>query len=395
MEELFRKYLDGRCSEEELALLLSYFRKTENEVRLRELIREGLEKTGGNEGEENWSLVTEQTLKNILQQINAESTRTIPLYRRSWVGVAASLLIILSVGAYLFYPSQKKSEGPVRGTEQIAKVPDLLPGGNKAVLILADGSQVVLDSAGNGIVAQQGSVQIQLQDGQILYKGTGSKIDPIQYNAISVPRGGQYQLVLSDGTKVWLNAESSLRYPAHFPGTERKVYLTGEGYFEVAKNKAPFRVDIDNRSIVEVMGTHFNINAYREELSINTTLLEGRVKVISQVSSAELELSPGQQSRLSQNGQIELNRSPNIEDVMAWKNGKFQFGEASDIKSIMNQISRWYDVDVVYEGEVTDHIGGTISRDVNASKVFEMLEMTGSVKFKIEGKKVIVMPQKR
>jgi ferric-dicitrate binding protein FerR (iron transport regulator) len=395
MEELFRKYLDGRCSDEELALLLSYFRKSENEIRLRELIREGLEKTSDNEGEENWSVVTEQTLKNILQQINAESTRTIPFYRRYWVRVAASLLIILSVGAYFFYPSQKKSEGPTRAIEQIANVPDLLPGDNKAVLILADGSQVVLDSAGNGIIAQQGSVQIQLQDGQILYSGSGSKIDPIQYNTVSTPRGGQYQLVLSDGTKVWLNAESSLRYPAHFPGTERKVYLTGEGYFEVAKNNVPFRVDIDSRSTVEVMGTHFNVNAYREELSLNTTLLEGRVKVISQVSSAALELSPGQQSRLSQNGQIELNRSPNIEDVMAWKNGKFQFGEASDIKSIMNQISRWYDVDVVYEGEVTDHIGGTISRDVKASKVFEMLEMTGSVKFKIEGKKVIVMPQKR
>jgi transmembrane sensor len=395
MEELFRKYITGRCSDDEVAQLLSYFMKPENESRLRELIREGLEKTGDNEGEEDWSLITEETLKNIIGQIDSEVARSIPFYRKQWISIAASLLIILSVGTYLIFFDLKQPEASSQNTEQVAEVPDLVPGGNKAVLTLADGSTVLLDSAGNGVLAQQGGVQISKQDGQIVYGGSRSDTGIIQYNTISTPRGGQYQLVLADGTKVWLNAASSLRYPAHFQGAERKVFLKGEGYFEVAKNKTPFRVDIDGRSTVEVLGTHFNINAYTDEPSINTTLLEGRVKVISQGSSTFLDLSPGQQSRLTSDGQIELNRDPDIDDVMAWKNGKFHFGEASDIKTIMNQVSRWYDVDVVYEGKVTDHIGGTISRDVKASKVFEMLEMTGSVKFRIEGKTVVVMPQKK
>jgi ferric-dicitrate binding protein FerR (iron transport regulator) len=162
----------------------------------------------------------------------------------------------------------------------------------------------------------------------------------------------------------------------------------------VARHTAPFRVNINDLSTVEVLGTHFNINAYNDEPTINTTLLEGRIKVMVENSRSGITLQPGQQSQVGKNGNIAFNANPNIEDVMAWKNGKFHFGESSDIVSIMNQIARWYDVEVVYDGKVTDHIGGNISRDVNASKVFEMLEMTGSVKFRIEGKKVVVMPGK-
>ena len=205
-------------------------------------------------------------------------------------------------------------------------------------------------------------------------------------------------MVLADGSKVWLNAASSLRFPATFTGSERKVELTGEGYFEVAKNAAmPFKVDVAGKGEVEVLGTHFNINAYEDEATINTTLLEGKIKLTATDSRLPAHdswlLSPGQQAQLSANGGISLNRNPDTEEVMAWKNGKFHFGEAADIQTIMRQIARWYDVQVEYKGKVTEHIGGTISRNVNVSKVLEMLEMTGTVNFWVNGKKVTVMPQ--
>lgn len=404
MQNLFKKYLDNQCSPAEVNELLQYFSAGENELLLRSLISEKLGFIDSEDDGSQWNQATENVYTAIKKQIDAEQTKVVPIFRRTWFRVAAAAVLL--VGAFALYNIAGKNNSP---KEEIVKTniekQDIAPGGNKAVLTLADGSQIILDSAANGNLASQGNTRIlKLDNGQLVYNGSGSPPaggdgGEVLYNTISTPRGGQYQLVLADGTKVWLNASSSLRFPASFTGGERKVELKGEGYFEVAKNTSmPFKVNVAGKEEVEVLGTHFNINSYVDETIINTTLLEGKVKVISVINS-ELKtqnsqlLSPGQQAQLTATGQIFINKSPAIDEVMAWKNGKFQFGESADIATIMRQIARWYDVEVEYKGTVTEHIGGTISRDVKVSKVLEMLEMTGSVKFQMSGRKVIVMPK--
>ncbi len=325
---------------------------------------------------------------------------------KRWLYAAAAAVILVIGSAIIYQLTAKRTVTKDDIVKTNIENKDIAPGGNKAVLTLANNSKIVLDNAANGALAQQGNTKIlKLNDGQLAYNTSGKAAD-VLYNSISTPRGGQYQVVLPDGTKVWLNSASSLRFPTVFVGSERKVEITGEAYFEVAPSISPkgggkqrFIVDIGGKGEVEVLGTHFNINAYSDESSINTTLLEGKVKVSATGSGLPTQdsrlITPGQQAQLNSNGQISLNSNPDIEEVMAWKNGKFQFGESSDITTIMRQIARWYDVDVEYKGTVSEHIGGTISRDVNVSKVFEMLEMTGSVKFQVNGKKVIVMPYKK
>jgi ferric-dicitrate binding protein FerR (iron transport regulator) len=221
------------------------------------------------------------------------------------------------------------------------------------------------------------------------YNTLKNKSSEVLYNTISTPRGGQYELMLSDGSKVWLNAASSLRFSASFVGKERKVELLGEAYFEVAKNAAmPFKVKVHGME-VEVLGTHFNINSYDNESMIRTTLLEGSVKINKNNSSSLLK--PGQQAQMNKAGEIKIINNVDVEEAIAWKEGKFQFDKA-DIHDIMRQLARWYDVDVEYKGTVSSHFGGTISRDVNLSQVLNMLHLTGEVNFQIQDKKVLVMP---
>ena len=330
----------------------------------------------------------------VLQTIRETDRKTDvkPIYKWKWTAAAAILLIFIA-GAYMQLTSK-----PVK--QEIAKtVPvnpplknDIAPGGNKAILTLVDGSTVVLDSASNGTISQQGNVEVRkLDNGLLSYTINGKQItenDEAFYNTISTPRGGQYQVTLADGTQVWLNAASSIRFPVVFTGAERKVEITGEAYFEVAKNAAiPFKVKTAT-SDVQVLGTHFNVNAYDDEAAVKTTLLEGSVKIISAGQPIKY-LQPGQQSEINKQGTITVLNNADIEEVMAWKNGRFQFNSA-DLKSILRQISRWYDVDVVYKGNVNLHFTGQLTRNDNVSKVFEELVLTGEVHFKIEGKKIIV-----
>lgn len=332
----------------------------------------------------------EESLENALRKIGEQENAHAPgkvrsLYKYGWA--AAAVLILVSGFWFLSQRTdQEKSSLVITPATH-----DISPGGNKAILTLSDGSQVILDSANNGAITRQGNVTIiKLEDGQLAYESSDQNSHPltIQYNTITTPRGGQYQIELEDGSKVWLNAESSLKFPTVFAGNERKVEIMGEGYFEIAQNAAkPFIVNTGEVK-VKVLGTHFNINAYEDEGKMKVTLLEGRVEVLSKGN--QLKIEPGQQAEI-QNELVTLNNTANIEAVMAWKNGKFYF-EKADIKTVMNQISRWYDVDVEYRGEVTHHFGGAISRNVNVSRVFEMLELTEGAHFKIEGKKVIVMP---
>jgi ferric-dicitrate binding protein FerR (iron transport regulator) len=312
------------------------------------------------------------------------------------LAVAASLLVLFAAG-YLVYENRTKTQD-ITATPTIStpNLEQLLPGVDKAILTLSDGSTVMLDEVSQGNIARQSSVDIRkLDKGELVYQG-GQGTNELLYNTISTPRGGKFQITLSDGTKVWLNAASSLRFPVQFVGTERRVELTGEGYFEVAGNKEqPFVVDVSGKQEVIVLGTHFNINSYADELSVNTTLLKGSVNVRSSGAIDGQMLVPGQQLQLFKEGKVRLRSQVDTEETIAWKNDKFDFGESMELKAVMRQIERWYNVDVEYEGNVSGiELGGSISRNVNAKKVFEMLELTGAANFRMHEGKVIVSSRK-
>lgn len=350
--------------------------------------------------------IRERILKNVLSPAIPTSPQTPLLKERGleelkvrkmfpWQRVAAAAAIILMIGTGTFFLFFKTSKNEITKKENPNPIQnDVAPGGNKAVLTLADGTTIILDNAANGTLTKQGNTKILKQDGQLAYNALNDpsislRTTEVLYNTIATPRGGQYQLTLSDGSKVWLNAASSIRFPVSFSGKERKVEITGEAYFEVAKNASiPFKVNVAGKGEVEVLGTHFNINSYADEATINTTLLEGKVKVSSSVNSEFL--SPGQQALLNLNGQITLNTNADAEEVMAWKNGLFNFNSLN-IENIMRQISRWYDVDVTYEGKISkETFSGIVGRNSNASQVLKIIE-EGGVKFRIEGKKIVVL----
>jgi len=299
---------------------------------------------------------------------------------------AAAIIICLCSGAYFLLRSNQK---PPQQAVANGPVNDALPGRNGAILTLSDGHKVLLDSMTNGVIATQGNMEVKLQNGAVRYNkvAEAAATSTIAYNTMSTPKGRQYQLVLPDGSKVWLNAASSITYPTAFSGNDRKVTITGEAYFEVTNNKTrPFRVKANDME-VEVLGTHFNINSYSDEGSIKTTLLEGSVKVTN--GSQPVFLRPGQQAQSA--ARINVVSNPDIEQVMAWKNGLFNF-EGADVKTVLRQLGRWYDVDVVFEGNIPDRkFGGEMSMDLNLSQVLKSLEKI-EVKFRIEGKKLIVTP---
>ncbi|MEO9022098.1 MAG: FecR domain-containing protein [Ginsengibacter sp.] len=303
---------------------------------------------------------------------------------------AAVILVALAAGTYLYFVP--------RSQQSIATVPpkqnDIAPPStNKAILTLANGTKIELDSAGNGTLAMQGSVQIIKQSsGEISYAGTAS--GEVSYNTISVPRGSKpMSLTLSDGSKVWINVGSSLTYPTAFTGNERKVKITGEAYFEVVHNeKMPFMVQSGDL-MVRDLGTHFNVNTYEDETTERITLLEGSVRVNKNTLSRLLK--PGQQASINNNNNnsdIKVLNDVDIDEVMAWKNGKFMFDKNTDISTIMRQISRWYNVDIEYRGNINQRFWGSISKNVNVLQVLKILEATGAVKFEVEGKKILVVP---
>lgn len=341
----------------------------------------------------------DKKMQFLQQRLSENEVATAPVVKlSSWHKVrwaaAAVFLLMLSYGVYKLLPSSKPLAVPDNILAKIDAAKDVLPGGNRAVLTLADGTSILLDSASNGTIASQGSVKvIKLNTGQLVYNSTDGGAISVSYNTLTTPLGGQYQVTLQDGTIVWLNSGSSLRYPTVFAGAERRVEITGEAYFEVAKNpNQPFKVKINLSSgeggEIDVLGTHFNINAYEDEATVKTTLLEGSVNINH--SNTTSQLKPGQQLQLSKQGHVEIVNKADLEETMAWKEGRFQF-ENADIHYIMRQIARWYDVEVEYKGEITRHFGGVISRNENVTKVLNLLELTGEVNFKVAGKKIIVM----
>ena len=336
----------------------------------------------------------EEMLSNILQKERLTATTpVIELYKTGrsfkWMGIAAAALMLAIGGVGFWLVTKQPNPQIVQSKSTVPKsaIP-ITAGGNKAILTLADGSNIVLDSTHKGTLAKQGDVKIiKLNTTTLAYNAGEAKRQEVVYNTLSTPSGGQYQLILPDGSKVWLNASSSIHFPTIFNGKERSVTVTGEAYFEVVKNAAmPFRISVKDMQ-VEVLGTHFNIMAYDDENSMNTTLLEGSVKVTK--GAVNKLLAPGQQSVINSAGEINI-KDADIEEVMAWKNGWFQFN-AYDIKMVMRQISRWYDVEVVYEGKIpTGHFTGLVSRDNDIEQVLKIMQ-SGGVRFKIEGRKVIVL----
>nr|WP_121270281.1 FecR domain-containing protein [Pedobacter schmidteae] len=300
-----------------------------------------------------------------------------------WPRIAAVASIVFVIAAGLFYFVNSTQDGK-RGLN-LVKSNDIAPGSNKAILTLADGKQIVLTDAKNGALANEDDALIKkAADGQLIYQGGKGSKSAVLFNMITTPKGGQYTVWLSDGTKVVLNAASSLKYPTSFKGADRIVELSGEGYFEVAHNKLkPFKVISDGQT-VEVLGTHFNINAYTDEPNVKTTLLEGSVNINGIV------IKPNQQGILGASHQI-IVKQVNAGDIVAWKDGLFKF-DHTDIKTSMRQIARWYDVEVVYEGNVeNEQFYGKIERSYTLSEVLKVLELS-NIHFKIEGKKIIVTP---
>ena len=329
-----------------------------------------------------------------LQQAIARSTKNnaakvtrISTYRN----IAAAIAIFMLACGGLYYWLQKPVKLKSIANNKPHIVHDILPGKNKATLTLANGAVVELNSAKIGVVDNKGNAVVKkVKEGQLLYEANqaATQQQQLAYNIISTPRGGQYQVVLPDGSKVWLDAASSLKFPTAFTGTDRIVELNGQAYFEVAKNAAkPFKVKVNNLE-VKVLGTHFNIMAYNNEATIKTTLLEGSVRLTS--GNATDVLKPGQQGTLNQNGQIRV-ADVNTDGAVAWKNGYFDFNR-DNIHSIMNQVSRWYDVDVTYEGKAPeDEFVGKIERNVKLSQLLHILELS-HVHFKVVGKNIIVQP---
>lgn len=335
--------------------------------------------------------VVERSLGKSLDSINkryGSRHKVVPM-RRWWA--AAAILLLLAAGSY-FLINQNGHQSVHQVTEKSPEQ-DFAPGGNKAVLTLADGSTIILDSVQNGLLSKQGNANvIKLQNGKVAYqKERDVHNGKIEYNTISTPRGGQYQLELADGSKVWLNAASSITFPSTFTGNERQVKITGEAYFEVAHNsKMPFRVSVIDIQ-VKVLGTHFNINAYLDDNDIKTTLLEGSVKVDKGVKSVIIK--PGEQVVIK-NGDNKLSVKEGVDlgEVIAWKNGFFSFRH-SCIKDITKQLSRWYDIQVVYDDDIENQeFTGKIDRTLKLSEVLRILEKTG-VRFKIEeGRKLTILP---
>lgn len=385
IQKLFRRYLANQYSREDLARILDHFQANENSFELKALIeQELLMPENEHEGES-----IDRIIANVdigLERITNRHRDIWPMSRIWYSSAAAGICILLAAAASYFayrmvYRKQRQIE---------IQQSDAVPGGNKATLTLANGSVISLNEAAKGLLVNESGVVIsKTSEGQLRYDNSDNEANiPLAYNEVSTPKGGQYSIVLPDGTKVWLNAASRLRYPTRFALGQRKVTLVGEGYFEVAPSKhQPFIVESQNQE-VEVLGTHFNVNSYTNENGIKTSLLEGSVKVTEHKNQASKLLKPGQQSVLT-NGGIRINQT-DVHGTVAWKEGLFRF-DNTDIKALMRQLERWYDIEIDEDSLPDRKFNGEMSRDVQLSQVLKMIEVTSNLKFKLEGKRLIMV----
>lgn len=384
---LFEQYQSGRATEQERSEFLELFESFPNREAMTELLIGEMKQkeTVMEMRPEEWQSIVE----SILQREKASEAPARKIFGWKKIAVAASIVGLLATGAWLIFFNQSPEQQitTAKPTGQ-----DVQPGKDGAILTLADGRKIVLDDLQNGKITD---VAVK-KDNQLSYSNAETTATT-QYNTMSTPKGRQFSLVLADGSKVWLNAASSIRYPVAFTGSERAVEITGEAYFEVApsnfaqgggQGKRPFIVSV-NGVKVEVLGTHFNITAYNNESSIKTTLLEGSVKT-SVVNGESVIIKPSQQAEITNSKQIVTHDNVDTEKIIAWKDNVFLFS-GDDIQSVMRMIERWYDVEVEYKGNITDrHFTGIISRNNKVSEVLKMLQGTEKIKFEIDGKKIIV-----
>lgn len=389
-EYLYTKCIRGLASPEEQSELVSWLADPQNESESRDLIFRAFQE------EKPLMDMTPETASSILKVI-LESDQEQPvvlnpksgvLVRKWWAAAAA--VLALSFASYLIF-SAKPQKGIAAANIQLMKN-DVGPGSNKAILTLGNGSKIILYGARNGTLARQGSTKIIKTDsGRLSYTALHEKPSEVVYNTLSTPRGGQYQLTLSDGSRVWLNAASSITFPAAFTGNERKVTITGEAYFEVTHNASkPFIVHAAEEEL-HILGTHFNVNAYGDESSVRTTLLEGSLKVTVAGSQRSAILKPGQQTQIK-NAELSVINDVNTDEVVAWKDGLFNF-ENADLQMVMRQFARWYDVNVSFDRVIPkDRFFGIMSRNSSLASVLKALRANG-IKFQIEGKELIVQQE--
>jgi len=385
---LLQIYAANQCTEEQLDELFSLIRAGGNDGVLLDGLREIWENTHAPSIKHtaDWERIYQSILNR--DELPKTGKTTLPWQKMT---IAASILLAVGLGFHFYRP---KTTSIAHQPSTVKPARELVPGGDKAILTLANGEQIVLDGKNDKVIAENAGITIsKTADGQLVYQLIGidkKNSTALLYNTIEVPKGGQYQITMADGTKVWLNSMSSLKYPVHFKTDERVVELTGEGYFEVAKDaKAPFKV-MTNGQVTEVLGTHFNVNAYGNEKAIRTTLLEGAVKVKNLLDHQAVLLAPGQQAL---NAKVNLKvYEVDLEQAVAWKNGNFMFNNNS-LEAIMRSLERWYDIEVIFKNEEVKRtlLSGSVSRFENASQVFDVLELTGLVRFKIEGRRVMVM----
>lgn len=394
--ELVDRYLSGQGTPaelEQLKLLLedpAYVQQLEN-IMDEQLAQSTLT---ANDFPQVVARIRESVQQKIRHDADATEVDNGKVRRLAWIrwAAAAAIILFVSVVAIRFInrndsPSQLADNNPVKDSTIIT------PGKDGAILTLADGTVMILDSLANGVITTQSKSQVMLVDGKLVYKNPERQTGEVTYNTISTPKGRQFRIELEDGTKVWLNAASSLRYPVAFAGNERKVEITGEAYFEVARDEQrKFFVNAGNAMTVEVLGTHFNINSYDNESTIRTTLLEGSVRVTA--NQQEKLIKPGQQAFVTEGSdhRLRVDSKVNLGQVMAWKNGQFDFNNAS-LREVMRQLERWYDIEVEYGAGVKDYeFVGKMDRGLSLQEVLRGLAMS-EVKFELTGnRKIIVKP---
>ncbi len=375
---LAEKWLNGSATPEERKAFSDWYGENQDaEIEIPE--------HGGADDEQ----YRERLLLKVRSEIGSEQ-KVRPLWYRLSIAAAVVLMIGSGLAYYLYQRRDTVSD------QAMAVVADVLPGGDKATLTLSDGSILALDQVADGALREGKGFVITKNKGELIYETSGTQGAEITYNIIRTPRGGQFRVVLPDGSKVWLNSQSSLKYPTVFRGGERFVELTGEGYFEVAKIKGvggavPFRINVTNREVVEVLGTHFNIMAYTDEKDIKTTLLEGSVKVVKPGTGRSSVLRPGQQSVYNTAKGFQISSDIDASESISWKNGLISYRDA-DIQTIMRQVERWYDVEVIYsEGIPKRSFTGGISRNSRLSSVLKVLELN-DIHFKIKDRQITVLP---
>ena len=391
---LWERYLSNRATPGEVDALFQLVKDTGDELNYR-YVKEAEQRLQQKDAAP--VVIPEWMLRSILKEAPPAGVAMAKIrYLQRWYWAAAAVIILLGIGVFYLYQQPKESVPPIA-----TRLPDaiLALATNRAMITLADGSTVFLDSIGNGQLTRQGSVKlVKLANGKIAYQTADGSPDSYrdlkgpQYNTLTNPKGSRViDMVLSDGSHVWLNAGSSITYPVAFAGTERKVELKGEGYFEVAKDPSKKFIVQAGEIKTEVLGTHFNVNAYGDEQDTRVTLLEGRVKVSDTRHPVSGILKPGQQATLRQaQGDIVVSK-PDLDQVMAWRNGVFDLNHQS-IAAVMQQVGNWYDVQIVYpSGVPVVELYGEIGRDLSLAQVIQALRVLG-VTCRSEGRKLIVGP---